>query len=776
MQNVRKVKSLKVGLLAADGDTARQVEGALRGHPDIREVVWKAQCVDFEEHLRYSPRNLALLVVHCNPPQEGLLAARRIRDHFPRLPLLLLLPESAQALASQAFQAGMEDYLFEDPQGLFLKNLPQLVVDKLSLLERREKETHLEGLEDFAEPFRNLFEGAPDAIFLADPQTGLILDANLAACDLFQRPRNDLIGIHQSKLHPPQSSSKARQLFQSRAKDLQRGKTTLVRQEILRSTGEVVPVEIAAQLISVHGRSIIQGVFRDISDRELTLKALKESEEKLNGVLDSMTDCMYMVREDMAIVWANRVSRQFFGRNLVGSHCYDVLRCKDTPCSNCIARKAFAKNRTHEHETVVYDKDGKALNVWVTASVAGRGKGGQPRLVALVMRDITERKRNEETLRLFAQRMSLIRDVEHAILLAKSPREIGTAALQQLQMVMPFRRASIVLFDHSEHTGRLLTERGAEHNRITEMDPHVLYNAYSWETFGQGEVTLLRALDLPEGCEQLSRFLQEAGVASCILTPLMLQNAVIGALNIGLSESSEILEEKVEIAREVATSLAVSIQQARLREQSEKDAATKAMLLREVNHRVKNNLMAIQGILSSERAKLTKKAEFGEVMDKISRQVEGLAAAHDLFSASEWRPVRLSDLAEQVMESTLAGVAEEKETALYIQHSPILVAAAEAHHLALVLNELVTNSVKHGWEPGKKLELHLTLQQKGSEISLTFWNSGPPFPQADEGVVGLGSGLILGIVGKNLQGRLEQWNEEGPHTRIIFESQLTETH
>jgi PAS domain-containing protein len=60
-----------------------------------------------------------------------------------------------------------------------------------------------EELKESEERFRTLFEGAPDAIFLADPETGIIIDANSRASELIALPHEKIIGMHQARLHPP---------------------------------------------------------------------------------------------------------------------------------------------------------------------------------------------------------------------------------------------------------------------------------------------------------------------------------------------------------------------------------------------------------------------------------------------------------------------------------------------------------------------------------------------------------------------------------------------
>ncbi|MCK4727501.1 MAG: PAS domain-containing protein, partial [Desulfobacterales bacterium] len=58
----------------------------------------------------------------------------------------------------------------------------------------------------------------------------------------------------------------------------------------------------------------------------------RESEEKLAGIIASVTDHMSMMDEQHNIVWANDVARELFGPDLVGKKCYSTYHGYDKPC------------------------------------------------------------------------------------------------------------------------------------------------------------------------------------------------------------------------------------------------------------------------------------------------------------------------------------------------------------------------------------------------------------------------------------------------------------
>jgi len=125
-----------------------------------------------------------------------------------------------------------------------------------------------------------LFEEARDALFVADIETGIILDANRSAERLMQKPKQELIGSHQSQLHPLEDANKCRRTFleQSQCQD------TIAKLDILTKEGVRIPVEISTNILDLpNGRQVIMGSFRDVSERNRLQEQLLQS-HKLEAV------------------------------------------------------------------------------------------------------------------------------------------------------------------------------------------------------------------------------------------------------------------------------------------------------------------------------------------------------------------------------------------------------------------------------------------------------------------------------------------------------------
>lgn len=133
------------------------------------------------------------------------------------------------------------------------------------------KEAH-EMLRESEERYRILFEDANDAIFIVDKETHVILDANKQAERLIDRPRQEIIGIHQSELHPSLDEEWYEEEYLNQ---IEKGRDFEEGAEVITKNGRVIPVFISSNVVSIRGQKVIQSLFRDI-DAERKYLDLKE--------------------------------------------------------------------------------------------------------------------------------------------------------------------------------------------------------------------------------------------------------------------------------------------------------------------------------------------------------------------------------------------------------------------------------------------------------------------------------------------------------------------
>ncbi len=169
-------------------------------------------------------------------------------------------------------------------------------IDNLNreITERKRVEKALRKAE---EKYRMQFEGALDAIFVGDAETGIIIDCNPAATRLVGREKSELVGQHQRILHPPgKIEGGFSKTFKKHLKE-KRGQT--LETQVVTKTGGIRDVAIKANLLEVRGKELLQGIFRDITEQKQAEQRQAQLLEQLEKTNQELKDFAYIVSHDL---------------------------------------------------------------------------------------------------------------------------------------------------------------------------------------------------------------------------------------------------------------------------------------------------------------------------------------------------------------------------------------------------------------------------------------------------------------------------------------------
>jgi PAS domain S-box-containing protein len=121
-------------------------------------------------------------------------------------------------------------------------------------------------------------------------------------------------------------------------------------------------------------------------------QCLKESEGKLNAMLQSIGDHVTMIDKDLNILWVNDATKISFGDDMVGKKCYSAFHQRTKPCLShpCHVLRTFKTGKVHQQETKVVTDDGQTLTYYCTTNVALRDESGKPKAVIEVCQNISE--------------------------------------------------------------------------------------------------------------------------------------------------------------------------------------------------------------------------------------------------------------------------------------------------------------------------------------------------------------------------------------------------
>jgi two-component sensor histidine kinase len=261
---------------------------------------------------------------------------------------------------------------------------------------------------------------------------------------------------------------------------------------------------------------------------------------------------------------------------------------------------------------------------------------------------------------------------------------------------------------------------------------------------------------------------------SILSVPLQIRQQVIGVLQIGDTQVGRFDSDDLELLQSLAATAAIAIENARLYEQARRDAAAKAVLLDEVNHRVKNNLTSIIGLLYAEQRFFQSNEDtlrpYGDMLSELSRRIEGLIEVHQMLSSAEWAPLPLDQVADRVIGAVVQAAPRDKRIEVDIAPSSVRVSPRQANHLALIINELATNTVKYGLTGRDAIHITIHLEQTDDVVHLEFRDDGPGYTDDALGAKssGIGTYLITTMVTHSLRGEVDFSTDGGAVVHIRF--------
>ncbi|MEA1971870.1 MAG: sensor histidine kinase, partial [Candidatus Cloacimonadota bacterium] len=202
------------------------------------------------------------------------------------------------------------------------------------------------------------------------------------------------------------------------------------------------------------------------------------------------------------------------------------------------------------------------------------------------------------------------------------------------------------------------------------------------------------------------------------------------------------------------------------------------LLLNEVNHRVKNNLYSLTGMLYKEKDKIlkTKSKKDTIFIDDLISRIDGLAKVHNLLSASKWKPLNLSVLVNELTYNYFKNSLSEELNVNVKKHQKEMVNSYQAQHFALVYNEILTNIVKYCGINLDDLNINCKITSNKDYIFVRIRDNGVGFNKkilsGDYSEAGIGFDLIFGILKKSLAGSVEIENNNGAVYKLKFKKRI----
>jgi PAS domain S-box-containing protein len=495
---------------------------------------------------------------------------------------------------------------------------------------------------------------------------------------------------------------------------------------VLKSAGEFVlveSIEMAFKLFDTHRR-----LARENAEHRRT-RAFLES------TLEAIQDGISVLDLDLKVRHVNSVMNRWYRDKvpLEGRACYEVYHDRATVCPDCPTVRAIASGRT-ECSVLPGPLGSGVTSVELFAYPMRDPETGELSGIVEFVRDISRREEADRKLRELRRRSEERRLYLEAILSA-APDAVLT--LDRDHLVREWNPGAERLFGFSAEEAR-----GRDIDTLVAGTGADDYNAAH-------EITARVARHEVVPPTEAVRYRKDGSPVDVLFSgaPIVIDGDLIGVVAI-YKDMSALRRAERETAR------------------SEENFR---LLFHESQHRIKNDLALVRALLSMQ-AEATPDAACRDVLEEAESRVTVIATVHEeLFRHSEVETVQVSDFIESLV-SGLRRVWEPANVEITVQAEDLTVPSRVSLSLGIILNELLTNALKHGLGPGHPGRIRAKVFARGNRhIVLSLADSGGGFPEEvlSGDRPGLGLSIISALAAQH-DGALELRNEGGAVSEVIF--------
>ena len=587
-------------------------------------------------------------------------------------------------------------------------------------------------LTESEELYKGVFKTASDGIVLLEKREGRISQVNPAAEKILGYSAKECIGNKLQDIG-----------FMLDLGDFQTTMQNLNKNGIINY--EDVPVKtksgqhIDTDIYLIDKTKAVQCNIRDITDRNLAEKALRNSEENFRHSLDDSPLGVLIVTAKGETIYANKALLDIYGYANVAELNKIPIKERYTPQSYAefqMRKKARDQGDfgPSDYEINIVRKNGEIRHLLVLRKeVLWNGT----KQFQVIYQDTTERKQ------------------------AESQREAALEALKESEVkyrtLIDMTGTGYLILDSQSRA----LDANQEYVRLsghTKLHDILGKSVIAWTAEGAKQ----RNAEAIAQCAKngfIRDFVTEYVDGGGKITPIEINASVDGE-----GESLRI----VSLCRDIT-------ERKRAEEKIRNSLVEKEILLKEVHHRVKNNLMTIIGLIKMQEAKADNEM-FDPLLQELEGRIRSMALVHEsLHKSADLAHVNLQNYIETMSAQIYAQFGADRDIRFSVQAAGVDVNLDSAIPCGLILNELLTNAFKHAFPDGRpgsgagNCEINVIVNQEGGMNALTVADNGVGLP-ADldwEKSEALGLRLIK-MLSQQIKGSIELDRSAGTVFRLKF--------
>lgn len=627
-----------------------------------------------------------------------------------------------------------------------------LVIEDISARGNTEKEIN--------ERFRKLSEASFEAIMIHE--NGKIVDVNEACTKLFGYTRDELINkiafdmaVEEDREFVKQQVQKKNELpYEARG---------------LRKDGSVFSGELNAKEIRYNGKPARVVAIRDISDRKLYEAELRQVKEDYENLIRQSPDGIFILDERGKILFANPSAHY-----ILGIKSQEEIKGKSTFNFVLPQYHAQIKERTHML------KEGYSLPFMSMEAIRIDGS-----FVKIEYKPVMIDYRGKKAM------LIVYHDIDYQEELAREKMRSKIAEETNFYLKKEIEERKTIEFQLSKSRNQYKIQ-SAKLNSIIESSSHIVWSVdrnIALTTFNENFATLMQSV---YGKRPAVASVINAGEFVSTKTYNDFWNRKFNATFDGIPQNFEasfkdkkgnvvwleiylnpIFDENKNV-KEVSGIGHDITGKKEIEEKIKQSLAEKEVLLKEVHHRVKNNLQVISSILNLQSSYIADKKVI-ELLKESQNRIKSMSFIHEsLYQSKNFSSVKFSAYIHHLVNNLLLSYKpKEKNISLIQKIDNVFLNLDQAIPCGLIINELVSNALKYAFKKKGKGELNISItEDKKENVKITIADNGPGLPKEVNyrNTQSLGLQLVMVLVSQ-LRGVVQLNNKKGAKYIITFNKQ-----
>jgi two-component sensor histidine kinase len=255
---------------------------------------------------------------------------------------------------------------------------------------------------------------------------------------------------------------------------------------------------------------------------------------------------------------------------------------------------------------------------------------------------------------------------------------------------------------------------------------------------------------------------REEGLRALLAVPLVVRDKVIGVFNCYKDQSHQFTQQEISLFSTLANQTALAIENSSL--------IVRSAVVREMHHRVKNNLQTIAMLL---RLQLRDGREVSgrEVLTETINRILSIAAVHEILSVEGFRLINVRELLERITHTVGQTMARPSlQVDVGIEGDDLYMPSQQATSVALAVTELVQNALEHAFPDRTSGRVRILLAQTDREWIVEVADDGVGLPAGVDPLAteNLGLKIVRALATEDLGGRFEVAGGEGGGIREVL--------